>query len=83
MKRYRLMVHRNTKLMGHFESATPWAQDALQDIARCLAEAGYDLELLVAESERRLLDSGPDGVRIVSSEPIFKAATLHGLLSSG
>lgn len=77
MNRYRLMVRSGTKLLGHFESAAPWAQVAVQDIARCLTDAGYDLELLVADSERRLLDSGPDGIRILSSEPIFKCATLQ------
>lgn len=76
MNRYRLMVRRDTRLLGHFESAVPWAQDAVQDIAQCLTEAGYDLELLVADSERRLLDSSPDGIRILHSEPIFKSATL-------
>ena len=79
MNRYRLMVHRDTKLLGHFESAVPWAQDAVHEIARCLADAGYDLELLIADSERRLLDSGPEGIRIVHSEPIFKSATLHSV----
>ncbi|NQD94344.1 cytoplasmic protein [Pseudomonas sp. CrR25] len=77
MNRYRLMVHRNTKLLGHFESATPWAQEAVQDIARCLSKAGYDLELLVADSERRLLESGPEGIRILHSEPLFKCSTLQ------
>lgn len=77
MNRYRLVVRRGTRLLGHFDSAAPWAQDAVQGIARCLTDAGYDLELLVADSERRLLDSGPEGIRILSSEPIFKATTLH------
>ncbi len=76
MNRYRLMINSNDRLLGHFESATPWAHDAAQEIARCLAAAGYDLELLVADSERRLLESGPDGVRVLHSEPIFKAAIL-------
>lgn len=78
MNRYRLVVRRGARLLGHFDSAAPWAQEVVQEMAQCLANAGYDLELLIADSERRLLDSGPDGIRILSSEPIFKATTLHG-----
>jgi hypothetical protein len=49
----------------------------VKDIAARLGEAdGYRLELLVADSERRLLESGPDGVRLLSSEPLFIATTL-------
>lgn len=77
MNRYRLMVRNGTKLLGHFESAAPWAQDAVQDIARCLTDAGYDLELLVADSERRLLESGPEGIRTLHSEPIFRGSDLR------
>lgn len=76
MNRYRLMISRDGRLLGHFESATPWAHDAAQEIARCLAGVDYDLELLVADSERRLLESGPEGVRGLHSEPIFKSIPL-------
>jgi len=48
----------------------------MQEVARSLSAAGYGLELLVADSERRLLDSGPDGIRVLCSEPIFKSAAL-------
>ncbi len=77
MNRYRLMVRKGARLLGHFESATPWARDAVQDISRCLAGAGYDLELLVADGERRLLDCAPDGIRLLASEPLFKRAELQ------
>jgi len=76
MNRYRLIIRNNDRLLGHFESAVPGAQDAMQEVARCLSAAGYGLELLVADSERRLLDSGPDGIRVLSSEPIFKSTPL-------
>ncbi|VVO54182.1 cytoplasmic protein [Pseudomonas fluorescens] len=77
MKKFRLTVRKSEKLLGHFESDAPWAEDAVQDIAHCLSEAGYTLELLVADGERRLLESGPEGIRILSSKPIFKSTTLR------
>lgn len=62
--------------MGHFDSETPWAEDAIQEIGRCLSEAGFTLDLLVADNERRILESGPEGIRVLHSEPIFKSAAL-------
>lgn len=76
MNRYRLMVSRNNRLAGHLEYANPWALEAVQDIARCLADAGYAIQFQVADGERRLLESGPEGVRVLHSEPIFKDAVL-------
>ena len=66
------MVHRDEKLLGHFDSITPWAQEAVQEIADCLSAAGYGLELMISDSERRILDCGPEGIRVMHSEPIFR-----------
>lgn len=72
MHTYRLVIHRHDRLLGHFESGTPWSHDAIKDIAAHLSEAdGYRLEFLVASGERRLLESRPDGVRVLSSELLF------------
>ena len=71
MKRYRLVVREGDKLLGHFDADAPWAAEAVQDIARHLAHAGYALELLVASEERRLLESGPDGLRVLASEALY------------
>jgi len=42
------------------------------------AACGYQLDYQVARDERRLIESGPAGMRLVSSEPLFVAATLEG-----
>lgn len=77
MTTYRLLIRRHERLLGHFESDTPDALDAVRDIAARLgASDGYRLELLVAEGERRLLESTPQGVRVVSREPMFRPAQL-------
>ncbi|UUT22917.1 cytoplasmic protein [Pseudomonas sp. T8] len=77
MNKFRLIVRKSDKLLGHFESDTPWAADAVQDISRCLSEAGYTLELLIADGERRLLESGPKGIQVLYSETIFKSTALR------
>lgn len=77
MKTYRLVIYRHDRLLGHFESHTPWSREAARDIAaRLSADDGYRLELLVADGERRLLESTPQGLRVLSREPEFKPASL-------
>ncbi len=79
MSAYRLVIRRHGKLLGHFESQTAWAQEALQDVARQLPEdLGYQLETQVSIGERRLLESTPTGIRVLGSEQLFKTVTLGG-----
>jgi hypothetical protein len=77
VKTCRLIIHRHDGLLGYFESDTPGALEAARDIAaRLSASDGYRLELLVADGERRLLESTPQGLRVLSREPSFKPASL-------
>ena len=77
MKTCRLIIHRHDRLLGYFESDTPQSLDAVRDVAaRLNASDGYRLELLVADGERRLLESTPQGLRVLSREPLFKPAPL-------
>ena len=76
MQTFRLIIHRQDKLLGHFDSDAPWAAEAIRALSDTLTGAGYDLELLVATSERQLLESSPEGIRVLSREPIFKAVPL-------
>ncbi|WP_406625200.1 cytoplasmic protein [Acidovorax sp. SDU_ACID1] len=77
MHTYRLVIRRHDKPLGHFESSTPWSREAVEDIAARLPAAdGYRLELLIANGERRLLESGPDGIRVLSTDLIFTTTSL-------
>ncbi|MNZ70127.1 hypothetical protein D3C78_884480 [compost metagenome] len=74
---YRLMISRHGKLLGHFESDTPWAEEAARDVAaRFPAESGYSVSPLKSCGERRLLEAGPDGVRVIHAERTFASTTL-------
>ncbi|CAM4275833.1 cytoplasmic protein [Kerstersia similis] len=75
MHTYRLIIQRHGKLLGHFESAVSWSRDAIADIASRFPLAdGYQLELLIEDGERRIVESTPAGVRLLSREPFFKPA---------
>ncbi len=78
MKSYRLVVRQNGRMVGHFDTC---GTAALEDI--CVARAmfgiagGYDCELLVADSERRMLESGPEGMKILMREACYRPVTAH------
>ncbi|KAF1072381.1 MAG: hypothetical protein GAK45_00213 [Pseudomonas citronellolis] len=77
MPTYRLVVQRHDRLLGHFDADLPWAAEAIAEIAgRFSAAEGYVLQLLVAEHQRRLLESSPDGLRVLGREPLFVAQCL-------
>ncbi|WP_325950297.1 cytoplasmic protein [Pseudomonas putida] len=79
MSTYRLVVQRHQKLLGHFESSTPWASEAIEDlIARLPVSEGFELQLLVAKEERRLIESSSAGIRVLGCEPIFTSLPLKG-----
>ncbi|MDU4171158.1 MAG: cytoplasmic protein [Citrobacter freundii] len=64
MKSYRLVVRQNGRMVGHFDTC---GTAALEDI--CVARA--------ADSERRMLESGPEGMKILMREACYRPVTAH------
>ncbi|MBB4863263.1 hypothetical protein HNP46_002110 [Pseudomonas nitritireducens] len=79
MQKYRLTLQRHGQLLGHFDSDLPWARDAIRAVAEALGGQGFDLQLQVAEGERRLLESSPEGIRILACEPLYRPRALTEL----
>ncbi|WP_447750244.1 cytoplasmic protein [Pseudomonas nicosulfuronedens] len=79
MHKYRLIIQRHGQLLGHFDSDLPWARDAVRAIAESLGAQEFDLELQVADSERRLLESSPAGIKVLASEPLYRPMALDTL----
>ncbi len=79
MQKYRLTIQRHGQLLGHFDSDLPWAREAVRAIAESLDGQDFDLELQVADSERRLLESSPAGIKVLASEPLFRPMPLRDL----
>ena len=81
MNAYRLVISRHGRLLGQFDSETPWAGDAIRDLLQRLPECyGYRTELFVAREERRLLESGPGGLKLLGREPLFQPLPITALL---
>ncbi|MNI54214.1 hypothetical protein D3C73_1091010 [compost metagenome] len=77
MHTHRLVIRQHGKLLGHFDSNTPSAAQAMREVASRFPESeGFELELFVAQHERRVLESGPEGIRLISSEPVFVGVEL-------
>ena len=79
MQKYRLIIQRHGQLLGHFDSDLPWARDAVRAIVDALDGHGFDLELQGADSERRLLESSPAGIKVLASEPLYRPLALADL----
>ncbi|MCY1306563.1 cytoplasmic protein [Achromobacter agilis] len=71
---HRLVIMRNGRLVGHFESTAASTLADSKEIASRLPPAdGYQVSLQVAAGERRLLESSPAGIRLLASETLFKS----------
>lgn len=71
MKSYRLVIRQQGRIVGHFDTT---GEAALEDacVARSLfgTAGGYQCELLVADGERRILESTRRIARLVSRSAI-------------
>lgn len=75
MDKYRLVIWQHEVLLGFFETEARDAQAAVDAITRQLpATAGFRCQLQVASGERRILESGPDGLRLLGITTEFQPA---------
>lgn len=78
MTTYRLDIFRFGRLIGQLQSEAPWAKEAIGDVAQRLPEKdGYSTKLFIAHDERRILETGPSGLRVISREPLFERETTN------
>ena len=73
MKSYRLVVRQQGRIVGHFDTS---GNEALEDacVVRSLfgVAGGYQCDLLIADNERRILESGPEGMKVLSREKCYR-----------
>ncbi|MFN4160841.1 MAG: hypothetical protein ACK4FW_02485 [Stenotrophomonas sp.] len=73
MSSHRLIVHQHGVLLGRFDSDGPQARHNLHTLAAQLPAAqGFQLQWQQAVGEQRLLSSGPQGLRVLSSEVVYQ-----------
>lgn len=86
MKSYRLVVRQQGRVVGHFEMSG-------QDVLYCkvsvwhgrylVSTAGIQCELLVSDSGKRILKSGPEEMKILMREKCFCLVTSLLLMPDG
>lgn len=76
---FRLEVSLHGRAWCRIDADMPWASEAVGDIISRLPEsAGYRVKIYVATEERRIVESGPEGVRLLAREPIFQSLQGEG-----
>ena len=80
MTLYRVTVWRNERLRCQIDADTPWAREAMADVAARFAPGdGYRLELAVATEERRLLSAQGGRIDVIAREPLLQPLALDAL----
>ncbi|CAM3073558.1 hypothetical protein SB6411_01484 [Klebsiella spallanzanii] len=73
MKSYRLVVRQQGRVVGYFDTTGSEAlEDACEVGALFGAVGGYQCDLLVSDSEKRILESSPEGMKILSREKCYR-----------
>lgn len=73
MKTYRLSVYRQHRLVGNLDCHGSDAQELIARLESVLpAESGWTLSRWVSDQEKRLLESTPDGIKVLASEKLFR-----------
>lgn len=74
MVRYRIRLWHREQLWGDFITEPQQGAAIVQTLlAQWPPELGYRCELARASDERRLLESGPQGIRLLGVEYLFEA----------
>lgn len=77
MNSYRLVVRQADRLVAHVETTGTQAREDIQAIRALLHTVGeYQCQLLVSDSEKRILESGPEGLKIIHREKYFRPANV-------
>ncbi|BEG74916.1 hypothetical protein [Achromobacter xylosoxidans] len=72
MLKHRIVIHRHGELLGHFDANARMTRQAVMEIQGLFKAAdGFRCELWVEAGERRILESGPDGIRVLGSDTLF------------
>ncbi|WEJ86781.1 MAG: cytoplasmic protein [Klebsiella huaxiensis] len=73
MKSYRLVVRQQGRVVGHFDTSGSEAlEDACEVSSLFGAVGGYQCDLLVSDSEKRILESSPEGMKVLSREKCYR-----------
>lgn len=70
---HRLSIYRNEILVGNLDCQSNQTEALITTIQKALSvEEGWSSVRWVSDQEKRILESNPSGIKIISSEKIFR-----------
>ncbi len=83
MNPMRLIIRQDGKETAQLQSSPCCTPDQLRQLARhLLTLSGCELELQQSCGERRILDSGPTGLRVLCAEVLYEKNDLNSWLQA-
>lgn len=71
---HRLSIYHNEILVGNLDCQSHQTEALITTIQKALSvEEGWSSVRWVSDQEKRILESSPAGIKIISSEKIFRA----------
>ena len=76
--RYRIIVWKDFRFWCKVDMHGPIARDAMQEMMILLGgQSGYSVELQISNEDKRILETGPAGTRLLAVEPIFTTVEIN------
>ncbi|WP_041689743.1 hypothetical protein [Enterobacter sp. 638] len=73
LKTHRLSVYFNEILIGNLDCESCQAETLIRKLQNVLsAEEGWTSIRFISDQEKRILESGPAGIKLISSEKLFR-----------
>lgn len=78
--RYRIVVWKDFRFWCKVDTHGPVAKQAAKEMMALLEnQDGYSIEIQVSHDDKRILETGPNGIRLLSIEPIFTTIEISSL----
>jgi hypothetical protein len=78
--RYRIIVWKDFRFWCRVDSHGPIAKEAIDEMVTLLnAQHGYSVELQVSHDDKRILETGPNGTRLLAVEPIYNTVEINSV----
>lgn len=76
--RYRIVVWKDFRFWCKVDTHGPIAKEAVDEMLTLLAgQPGYSVELQVSTDDKRILETGPNGIKLLATEPIYTTVTIN------
>lgn len=78
IRQFRVVVYKCHRKWCSIDIESPWSSEVLIDIKSIFnLDSGFDLKIFEADDECRIYISGPEGIKLLSREVLFKPVTTN------